>query len=146
MRSRIAADSCVSLYSSWHSRCAGVVHLLSKNSEFVDLKTPMPRRSRQTNVRVGNAADSQRNADNGVAQPEVVLVPVANITASQRNPRRRLQGVDELAASLGAYGMLQPVLVRQSDGQYELIAGHRRFAAAVQLGWQTIPALVRSVD
>lgn len=41
------------------------------------------------------------------------------------------------------HGLLQPVLVRRRARSYELIAGHRRLAAAQQLGWQTVPALVR---
>jgi ParB family chromosome partitioning protein len=67
------------------------------------------------------------------------------ITASQRNPRRRLHGIDELAASLASHGLLQPVLVRRSDDHFELVAGHRRLAAAVQLGWEGIPGIVQSV-
>jgi ParB family chromosome partitioning protein len=74
------------------------------------------------------------------------LIPLADITASQRNPRRRLHGIEELSASLASHGMLQPVVVRKSNGHFELVAGHRRLAAAMKLGWQAIPAIVRSVD
>jgi len=78
----------------------------------------------------------------------VASIPIASITTSRRNPRQRLRGVDELAASLLMYGLLQPIVVRRKGKRYEVIAGHRRLAAARQLGWQSIDASVRteSVD
>ncbi|HET6315487.1 MAG TPA: ParB/RepB/Spo0J family partition protein [Chloroflexota bacterium] len=84
---------------------------------------------------------------NATTISDVELIPVASIMTSTPNPRRRLHAIDELAASLSSHGLLQPVLVRKSNNEYfELVAGHRRLAAATQLGWQTIPAIVRSVD
>jgi ParB family chromosome partitioning protein len=53
----------------------------------------------------------------------------------------------ELVASLRSNGLLQPITVRQrGDGHYELIAGERRFRAARQLGWVTMPAFVRDAS
>jgi ParB family chromosome partitioning protein len=52
----------------------------------------------------------------------------------------------ELAASIEASGLLQPVVVRPRNGQYELIAGERRWRAVQRLGWAKIPALVKDVD
>ncbi len=72
----------------------------------------------------------------------LLLLPLREISASPRNPRRKLQSIDELAASLRAYGVLQPVVVRRAGDQYELVAGHRRVEAARRLGWETIPAVV----
>jgi ParB family transcriptional regulator, chromosome partitioning protein len=71
-------------------------------------------------------------------------VPVADIRPSPRNPRQRLEGLDELAASIAEHQLLQPVVVRRRgrDG-YELIAGHRRLEAVKSLGWTEIPAVVR---
>ncbi len=52
-----------------------------------------------------------------------------------------------LAASIQELGVLQPVLVRPTDGErFELVAGERRWRAAKRAGLQTIPALVGSVD
>jgi ParB family transcriptional regulator, chromosome partitioning protein len=79
------------------------------------------------------------------SEPRVQVIPLGSIATSQRNPRRKLHGIDDLAASLAAHGLLQPILVREAAGAFELIAGHRRFAAALQLGWQSIPAMVRSI-
>jgi ParB family chromosome partitioning protein len=54
-----------------------------------------------------------------------------------------LDGIDELADSLRAHGLLQPIVVRRLGGTYELIAGHRRLEAARLLGWTEIAAVVR---
>jgi ParB family chromosome partitioning protein len=70
-------------------------------------------------------------------------IDVDRIASSPRNPRQRIDSIDELAASLQAYGLLQPVVVRSVNGNYDLVAGHRRLAAAKQLGWQRIAAVVR---
>src|SRR5205823_1199195 len=55
----------------------------------------------------------------------------------------RVDGIAELADSLRAHGLLQPVVVRHRGDGYELIAGHRRVEAAKVLGWTEIAAVVR---
>ena len=54
--------------------------------------------------------------------------------------------IEQLAHSIASDGLLQPIVVtRASDeGYYDVVAGHLRFAACVQLGWATIPAIVQS--
>jgi ParB family transcriptional regulator, chromosome partitioning protein len=76
----------------------------------------------------------------------VYEVPVADVVPSPRNPRHRLEGLDELAESIRAHGLLQPIVVRRAANGYELVAGHRRLAAVQQLGWSKVPAVVRDQD
>jgi len=79
--------------------------------------------------------------------PSVRTLPLSQISANPRNPRRHLVALDELAESIKEYGLLQPVVVRPSgDNGFQLIAGHRRLAAVRQLGWSEIPALVRAAN
>jgi ParB family transcriptional regulator, chromosome partitioning protein len=83
------------------------------------------------------------------ATSELVHVPVGSIRPNSRQPRRRLdgEGIDELAESIRAQGLVQPVVVRASvEGGYELIAGERRWRAARVAGLATVPALVRESD
>src|SRR5215472_3636309 len=55
--------------------------------------------------------------------------------------------LSELAASITANGVVQPVLVRpQANGRFQLIAGERRWRASVQAGKKTIPAILRQVS
>jgi ParB family chromosome partitioning protein len=70
-------------------------------------------------------------------------VPLAEVVASARNPRRRHVDIDGLAASIQAYGLLQPLVVRVRDGKYEVIAGHRRLEAVRLLGWTELAVVVR---
>lgn len=51
--------------------------------------------------------------------------------------------VDELAGSMKEQGLLQPIVVRPVNGRHEIIAGHRRFLAATQLGWVDIPCSLK---
>jgi ParB family chromosome partitioning protein len=53
--------------------------------------------------------------------------------------------IDELAASIGRHGVLQPIVVRRSGERYELIVGERRLRATKKAGIHTIPAIVRDV-
>jgi ParB family chromosome partitioning protein len=83
------------------------------------------------------------------AATELVQIPIGSIRANARQPRRRLDGerIDELAESIRAQGVVQPVVVRTSaEGGYELIAGERRWRAARVAGLATVPALVRETD
>ena len=70
-------------------------------------------------------------------------LPVSAVVDGRRNPRQRLQGIEELAASLQTYGLLQPIVVRRKGRKFELVAGHRRLEAARSLGWENIDAVVR---
>ena len=76
-------------------------------------------------------------------------LPIGAITPNPFQPRRNFDEVQlkELADSIAASGLLQPVVVRaRPEGRYELIAGERRWRAAQRLGWSRIPAVIRDVD
>jgi ParB family chromosome partitioning protein len=75
-------------------------------------------------------------------------VPMASVRPNPYQPRTRIDEAEltDLANSMQASGLLQPVIVRLRDGTYELIAGERRWRAAERLGWPKIPAIVKEVD
>jgi ParB family chromosome partitioning protein len=84
----------------------------------------------------------------------LLQVPLDQIQPSPWQPRREIKEEElaELAASIRAQGVLQPVLLRPTPGgtaagatAYQLIAGERRWRAAKMAGLATIPALVRQV-
>jgi ParB family chromosome partitioning protein len=81
--------------------------------------------------------------------PELVQLPIGSIRPNTRQPRRRFdtESITELAESVRAQGLVQPVVVRPTGpGAWELIAGERRWRAARTAGLATIPALVRESD
>lgn len=75
-------------------------------------------------------------------------IPLKDIHESKWNPRKTFDktAMDELTASIKQHGVLTPVLVRPSNGHFELAAGARRVKAAVAAGLQTIPAIEREMD
>src|SRR5215207_2126040 len=76
-------------------------------------------------------------------------LPLAAISPNRFQPRGHFdeEALSQLADSIREVGVLQPVLVRPvGEGEYELIAGERRWRAARRVGLQTIPALVRETD
>ena len=83
------------------------------------------------------------------AEPQLMHMPVEMIHANPRQPRRRFEqeATSELADSVRAQGLIQPVVVRpRDDGGYELVAGERRWRAAVEAGLATVPAIIREAD
>jgi ParB family chromosome partitioning protein len=96
-------------------------------------------------------------ADAATATPEaraaagVEEAPIELIRANPDQPRRAFPDaeLDELAASIREKGVLQPILVRplaETDGEYQIVAGERRWRAAQRAGLKTMPVLVRDLD
>lgn len=76
-------------------------------------------------------------------------IPVSEIDRNPFQTRSNFADdkLDELAASIRANGVVQPILVRrQANGRYQLIAGERRWLASQRAGKQTVPAILRQVS
>jgi ParB family chromosome partitioning protein len=75
----------------------------------------------------------------------VQQIPLASIVASPLQPRREFhrEALEELIDSIRQRGIIQPLIVRPMHGQFELIAGERRWRAAKELGLSEAPAIVR---
>ena len=75
-------------------------------------------------------------------------IHIADIEPNPFQPRTRFDddAIRELAASIKASGVLQPILVRRKDDGYQLVAGERRLRAAGFAGLVEIPAVIRDVD
>ena len=77
-----------------------------------------------------------------------IEIPVGKIRPNPYQPRKSFddKGLEELAASIKENGIFQPVLVRESVGGYELVAGERRLRASKLAGMKQIPAIVVEFD
>jgi len=80
-----------------------------------------------------------------VAAPTTLAL--SEISPNPNQPRLKFDAaaIDELTASIREKGILQPLLVRPHAGAYQLIAGERRFRAAVAAGLERVPVVVRDV-
>ncbi len=78
----------------------------------------------------------------------VTEIPVDSISRGTYQPRVNFEpeALQELADSITAQGLIQPILLRKRGGGYELIAGERRWRAAQLAGLKSIPAIVRDMD
>ena len=87
-------------------------------------------------IPTGGDADIQRK--------NVMNIAVTSIQRNRYQPRTEFdkEKIDQLAQSIKENGVIQPLIVRQSDNGYELIAGERRLRAAAVLGMATVPAVV----
>jgi ParB family chromosome partitioning protein len=80
---------------------------------------------------------------------ELKHVPVEFIQRGKYQPRRDMhqEALEELAESIKAQGVLQPIVIRPiSSDKYEIIAGERRWRATQLAGFDTIPAVIRDVS
>ncbi len=87
--------------------------------------------------------------DPAATGPTLIDLPLDQIQPNARQPRRVFdqEALDELARSITADGVMQPIVVRDAGGgRYEIIAGERRYRAARQAGLATVPAIVRRAD
>jgi ParB/RepB/Spo0J family partition protein len=74
------------------------------------------------------------------------LVPLNKLIVGKNVRTPSAEGLVELIASVKANGILQPLLVRPKGAKYELICGHRRFAAATKAGLTEVPVFARDMD
>jgi len=79
----------------------------------------------------------------------IALLPVASLQAGKFQPRQHFNqdALNELADSIEKHGIMQPIVVRPiGGGNYEIIAGERRFRAAQLAKLKTVPAIIREVE
>ena len=91
---------------------------------------------------------SSANSESVTDASQLKLLAVEKISPSPYQPRKNIaqEGLQSLADSIKAQGLVQPIVVRKlADGQYELIAGERRWRASQLAGLLEIPAIVREL-
>ena len=81
-------------------------------------------------------------------QDAVRMLPIRLIDPNRDQPRRSFdeEALRELAASIEAVGVIQPIIVAESGERYSIIAGERRYRASRMAGLEEIPAIVRNWD
>ena len=79
---------------------------------------------------------------------EVVYLYLDDIIPNRFQPREVFddQALKELAVSIKEHGVIQPIIVRQVENKYEIIAGERRYKASTMAGLTKIPAIVKNLD
>jgi ParB family chromosome partitioning protein len=78
---------------------------------------------------------------------KVIEVSVGEIVANQNQPRQEFEqeNLQSLADSIKVHGILQPIIIRNKNGSYEIVAGERRFRAAKMIGLRKVPCIVKEM-
>ena len=74
------------------------------------------------------------------------LIPIDRIDPNPNQPRQVMGDLSELMASIAEKGIIEPIIVRQRGTRYQIVAGERRYQAAIQVGLREIPIVIREVD
>ena len=100
------------------------------------------------NARNGSKAKGSAPDNGTVPGSEFMEIAVGQIVPNPFQPRKYFDEAEiaDLVASIKSEGLLQPIVVREVDGKYELIAGERRYRAIKKLKRAKIPARVIQVD
>lgn len=97
---------------------------------------------------LGRGLESLIPMAEGAGEPTLLEIPLEEIHPNPRQPRRTFEDADleSLAASIREAGVLQPIVVRDTEEGYELIAGERRLRASRLAGLHAIPAVIRTTE
>ena len=121
---------------------------MSDNDNKAHVRRPLGRGLSALLGEVNRDVPAEASTEVGVASPNrsVQLLEIARIAPHPEQPRRQFdeQALEELAESIRARGVIQPIIVRPSGGErYQIVAGERRWRAAQKAQLHQIPAIVR---
>lgn len=74
------------------------------------------------------------------------MVPIESVDPNPDQPRQAMGDLSELISSVSEKGIIEPLVVRQKGSRYQIVAGERRYHAAVQSGLTQLPVVIRDVD
>jgi ParB family chromosome partitioning protein len=83
---------------------------------------------------------------NSAGAPIGRLVPIDRVDPNPDQPRQVMGDLSELIASIAEKGIIEPLIVRQRGGRFQIIAGERRYQASVRVGLKELPVVIREVD
>lgn len=106
----------------------------------------MSKRGLPTTVKMRHDAHYVEALSVSSGTPVGRMVPIEQIDPNPNQPRQVMGDLSELMASIAEKGIIEPLVVRQRGGRYQIIAGERRYQAAVQVGLRELPVVVRDVD
>lgn len=106
----------------------------------------MPKRGLPDSVRMRHDAHYVEALAASAGAPIGRMVPIDQIDPNPTQPRQSMGDLSELMASISEKGIIEPLVVRQQSGRYQIVAGERRYQAAVQVGLRELPVVFRDVD
>ena len=83
---------------------------------------------------------------NSAGSPIGRLVKIEDLDPNPNQPRQVMGDLSELVASIAEKGIIEPIIVRRRQDRFQIIAGERRYQAAVQAGLGEVPVIIRDID
>ena len=106
----------------------------------------MPRRGLPQTARMRHDLHYVEALASSSGTPVGRMVPIEQLDPNPDQPRQIMGDLSELMASISEKGIIEPLIVRQRHGRFQIVAGERRYQAAVQIGLQEVPVVIRDVD
>ena len=106
----------------------------------------MPKRGLPDTIRMRHDEHYVEALSSSAGSPIGRMVPIDQIDANPNQPRQVMGDLSELMASIAEKGIIEPLIVRQRGRRFQIIAGERRYQAAVQVGLREIPIVIRESD
>ena len=90
----------------------------------------------------------KENIEEISAEDRIVYLKIHDIMPNENQPRKTFdeEKIGELADSIKEHGIIQPIVVRKKDKGYEIVAGERRWRAAIKAELTEVPCLIRELD
>ena len=106
----------------------------------------MSRRGLPTTVRMRHDEHYVEALAASASSPIGRLLPIDQLDPNPNQPRQVMGDLSELMASVAEKGIIEPLVVRTRGDRFQIIAGERRYQAAVQVGLRELPVVIRDVD
>ena len=106
----------------------------------------MSKRGLPETVRMRHDAHYVETLTASAGAPVGRMIPIEQIDPNPNQPRQVMGDLSELIASVQENGIIEPIVVRQRGSRFQIVAGERRYQAAVRAGIEELPVVIRDVD
>ena len=106
----------------------------------------MPRRGLPESAKMRHDAHYVDALTAHSGSPVGLLVSIEDLDPNPDQPRQTMGDLSDLMASVAEKGIIEPLIVRQRGRRFQIVAGERRYQAAVQVGLSEVPVVIRDAD
>ena len=106
----------------------------------------MSKRGLPTSIKMRHDAHYVDTLTASAGAPVGRMIPIEQIDPNPNQPRQVMGDLSELVSSIAEQGIIEPIVVRQRGARFQIVAGERRYQAAVRAGLEELPVVIRDVD
>lgn len=106
----------------------------------------MSKRGLPTSIKMRHDAHYVDTLTASAGAPVGRMIPIEQIDPNPTQPRQVMGDLSELVSSINEQGVIEPIVVRQRGARFQIVAGERRYQAAVRAGLDELPVVIRDVD